>query len=86
LLLEKGSTTSLQGEEILTSLLICFHGLKLFKLFLTLFFCADPICRRRKKKKKESTLQINTGLKIEVMVVQTSKGVQFGVGLFFDFC
>jgi hypothetical protein len=50
------------------------------------FFCADPICRRRKKKKKESTLQTNTGLKIEVMVVQTSKGVQFGVGLFFDFC
>jgi hypothetical protein len=37
-------------------------------------FCTeDPICRR--KKKKESTLQTNTGLKIEVMVVQISKGV-----------
>jgi hypothetical protein len=31
------------------------------------------------RKRKYSTLQTNTGLKIEVMVVQISKGVQFGV-------
>jgi len=71
----------------LTSLLICFHGLKLFQLLLTLFFFAPTQSAEEGKRKKErvNTTDQHRAKKIEVMVVQISKRVQFGVGLFFEF-